>query len=278
MNTGRVLVATDFTTQSIAALRYATYVANRLNTRIDLVHVAEKKHLREQAENRTAYKSLLETIYENLEKIKMESGAAFRISEHVLLSERSFYEEIIDYGVEHAFDLCCLGVSSSMNHDLGDNTEQLVKQADFPIFTCREVKEPVQFKNLLLPIDLTGYTTEKIDRIIKFAKHFEATIHLLAVSEFLEELMKNVSVLSEKLNDAEKQIKAEGLKCTTEIIKNDFVNNSISEYAEEIDADLLVIMSKKENRISELLLGSRVNKVISKSKIPVLSFRPLTEL
>lgn len=273
----RILVATDFTDQSIAALHYATYIANKLNARIDLVHVAEKKMLRDAAEDKSAYKKLLEEIYRKLEKIKTESGAAFRISEHVLLSEVAFYEEIIEYGVEHAFDLCCLGVSSSLKQQLGDNTEHLVKKADFPILTCREVKEPVQFKNLLLPIDFTEYTSDKVERIINFAKLFDATVHLLAVSEFFEELMRNDSVLKERLDDAAIQMRSAGLKCTTEIIKNDFVNNSITDYAEEIDADLLVIMSKKENRIFELFLGSRINKVIAQSKIPVLSFRPLTE-
>ncbi|MBC8045475.1 MAG: universal stress protein [Fimbriimonadaceae bacterium] len=274
MNGKRILAATDFTEQSLAALEYAVYIANRLNARIDLVYVAEKKIVREKVEDKIAYKSKLENIYQQLEQVKIKSGAAFRISDHVIFSDKSFYEEIIDYGTEHAFDLCCLGVSSSAKHTLGDNTEQLVKTADFPILTCREVKRPIQFKNLLLPIDLTIYTNEKVDRIIQFAKQFDAVIHLLAVSEFFEELINNASVLNEKMEHAAQQIRNEGLKCVTEIIKNDYVNNSILEYAEEIDAELLVIMSKQENRILELFLGSRVNKVIGQSKIPVLSFRP----
>jgi nucleotide-binding universal stress UspA family protein len=48
-------------------------------------------------------------------------------------------------------------------------------------------------------------------------------------------------------------------------------------YAEEIDADLLVIMSHAENKFNQLLFGSRINKVISHSAMPVLSFRPEDE-
>lgn len=275
----RILVATDFTEQSIAALQYAVYMANRLDGHIDLVHVAEKNKLRTKVEDKAEYKAKLENIYHQLDEIKRTSGATFRISVHVLFSELSFYEEIVDYGVDHAFDLCCVGVSSSAKHDLGDNTEQLVKKADFPIFTCREVKDPLQFRNLLLPIDLTAHTTEKVERMLNFAREFDATIHLLGVSEYLEELINNASLLKEKLESAAKQIRNAGLKCTTEMIKNDFVNHSVLEYAGEIDADLLVIMGKSENVIMELLRGgSRVNKVVSQAKIPVLSFRPQDEI
>jgi nucleotide-binding universal stress UspA family protein len=273
----RILAATDFKEASIAALSYAVYIANRANARIDLLHVVEKKTLRDKVEDKTVYKQKLEAIYKQLEDVKLNSGAAFRISEHVIISDESFYEEVVDFGVTHAFDLCCLGVSSSAKHALGDNTELLVKKADFPILTCRSVKIPRQFKNILLPIDLTSYTNEKVERIIQFAKTFDSTIHLLAVSEFLEEITRNASVLTERLQLAAEQVKGAGLKCTTEVIKNDFVDHAITGYADEIDADLLVIMSRQENRIVELLLGSRVNKVIAQSKIPVLSFRPVDD-
>ncbi|MBC8172986.1 MAG: universal stress protein, partial [Chitinophagales bacterium] len=212
-----------------------------------------------------------------LEELKVKSGAAFRISEHVIITDENFYDVIIDYGVAHACDLCCLGVSSSIKHALGDNTEHLVKKADFPILSCRDVKRPVQFKNLLLPIDLSENTKEKVDRIIKFAIQFDATIHLLGVTEFFEELTRSTSAIDVNLDEAAQEIRGAGLKCTTEIIKHDYVSHSIIGYAEEIDADLLVIMSKQGNKINkiiELLLGSRVNKVIAQSKIPVLSFRP----
>ena len=58
------------------------------------------------------------------------------------------------------------------------------------------------------------------------------------------------------------------------MIRHDMVNNSIKIYASEIDADLLVIMSHGENKFNQLIFGSRINKVISHSDIPVLSFRP----
>ena len=61
------------------------------------------------------------------------------------------------------------------------------------------------------------------------------------------------------------------------MIRHDMVSNSILLYADEIDADLLVIMSHAENKFNQLIFGSRINKVISHSTIPVLSFRPEDE-
>lgn len=273
----RILAATDFNEASLSAIKYAVFIANHTNAKIDLLHVIERRAIKDFKNDKAGYKAHLKSIHEKLEEVKISSGAAFRISDHVIITDEDFYSVIVDYGVEHALDLCCLGVSSSAKHSLGDNTEILVKKADFPILTTRTVKEPIQFKNLLLPIDISKYTNEKVERIINFASQFDSTIHLLGVSEFFEELTRNTSAIKEDLENAAKEIRKNGLQCTTEIIRTDYVENSISDYADEIEADLLVIMSKQENRIFELILGSRVNKVIGQSKIPVLSFRPVEE-
>ena len=116
-----------------------------------------------------------------------------------------------------------------------------------------------------------------MERIIRFAKGFDATIHLVAVSEFLEEFISSKTALEEKMEEAAETIRNHGLKCTTEMIRHDMVSNSILLYADEIDADLLVIMSHAENKFNQLIFGSRINKVISHSTIPVLSFRPEDE-
>ena len=44
--------------------------------------------------------------------------------------------------------------------------------------------------------------------------------------------------------------------------------------AEEIDADLVVIMTEQEPSITGLLMGSYATRVINGSKIPVMTIRP----
>ncbi|HMX04025.1 MAG TPA: universal stress protein [Chitinophagales bacterium] len=274
----RILVPTDFSQPSYAALQYAIYIANRTDSRISLIHFADRAELKEKGGSIAGYKEVLRALDQQLQDMKNASGAAFRMHAEVISTTQSIADEISDYGLKIDAVMACLGTAGKSarksSHSLGDNTGKLVKSVDFPVLTCRNVKEPIRFRNFLLPIDLTKYTTEKVERIIRFAQGFEATIHLVAVSEFLEEYFTSREALGEKMEEAAETIRKSGLKCTTEMIRHDMVNNSIKIYASEIDADLLVIMSHGENKFNQLIFGSRINKVISHSDIPVLSFRP----
>jgi len=274
----QIFVPTDFSTASAAALQYAIYIANRTNSRIHLVHFANRDSLMGKKNTAAAYKKNLRALEGRLEDMKNFSGAAFRIETHVITTSESILPLIHDYGLQIGAALACIGTfgadSKPSKNTLGNNTEKLVKSLAFPVLTCSEVKAPIQFKNFLLPIDLTKYTSEKVERIIRFAKGFDATIHLVAVSELLEEFISSRAALEEKMEEAADVIRKHGLKCTTEVIRHDVVSNSILTYAAEIDADLLVIMSHAENKFNNLIFGSRINKVISHAEIPVLSFRP----
>lgn len=278
----RILVPTDFSAPSYAALQYAIYIANRTKSRIYLIHFADRSALKQEGGGTIAgYKAQLRACEERLSAVKNSSGAAFRIHAEVVTTTQSIADEISDYGLRIDATMACIGASGAdskkSDHSIGDNTEKVVKSVDFPVLTCREVKEPLAFRHFLLPIDLTKYTIEKVQRIMRFARSFDATIHLVAVSEYFEEILTSRTTLADKMEEAAEIIRKGGLKCTTEMIRHDMVNNSIQLYADEIDADLLVIMGHEENRINQLLFGSRVNKVISHAKVPVLSFRPEEE-
>lgn len=277
----RIFVPTDFSKASNAALQYAIYIANRTNAVIDLVHFAKRDDLLQKSEGAAEYKKKLLALEKKLQDMKNKSGAAFRINEVVITTTESVSSEIQDYGLKIHAELACIGTfgsdSKPSKFNLGNNTEKLVRSVDFPVLTCRAVKESINFKNLLLPIDLTKHTHEKVERIIRFAQNFDSTIHLVAVSEFMEEFISSKEELLNRMEEAAETIRKNGLKCTTEMIRHDTVSNSVLLYAQEIDADLLVVMSHAENRFNQLLFGSRINKVISHSPIPVLSFRPSEE-
>ncbi len=277
----RIFVPTDFSKASAAALQYAIYIANRTNAVIDLVHFAKRDALMNKTENTAEYKRKLIALEKKLTDFKNKSGAAFRIHAEVITTTESIATDIQEYGVGIQAELACMGTfgsdSKPSKFNLGNNTEKLVRSVDFPVLTCRTVKEPIKFKNLLLPIDLTKHTQEKVERIIHFAQNLDSTIHLVAVSEFLEEFISSKEDLLNRMEEAAETIRKNGLQCTTEMIRHDTVSNSVLLYANEIDADLLVVMSHAENRFNQLLFGSRINKVISHAPIPVLSFRPSEE-
>jgi nucleotide-binding universal stress UspA family protein len=274
-----VLVPTDFSDESFAALEYAVYYANRTDAQIRLLHIAEKDELRNKVESTSAYKERILEVQESLRNFKNRSGGGFRIQSDLIISNDPVSEIILQYAANLHIELCCLGTSGKRSEGsksgLGANTEKLIKEAAFPILSCRKHPSAIQFKNILLPIDLTQHTNEKVERIILFARTFNSTIHLLAVSEFLEEFTFSRKELLERLEEAAGFIRSEGIKCYTEVIRYDYVSKSVTDYAEEIHADLLVVMAEQQALISEFIFGSRTNRVVAQSPIPVMSFRPM---
>lgn len=274
--TGLVLVPTDFTEASVAALEYAVYYSNRTNAHIHLIHVANRSLLRKNVADTKEYRLRIRKKQRQLKQMKNASGGAFRISDFLVISDKDTADILLEYKTDMHILACCIGASgnsSSGMNDLGENANKLISNATFPVMTCRTVRHPIRFRNLLLPIDLTRNTHEKIDLILRFAREFDCHIHLLAVSEFLEEWTVTKKQLLRRLEDAADHIRKEGLRCSTEVIRHDYVSNSVIEYAEEIKADALVVMAGKQKPFSKLLFGSRTGKVIAGSTIPVISFR-----
>lgn len=273
-----ILVPTDFSKAAFSALEYGIYIANRRDRPIYLLHIADKSKLRDKVESPADYRNRLQSITNRLENLKNNSGGAFRISIHLVISDNTAHEEILAFGEKYQVSLCCMGTFgaafSASKIRIGSNTGKIVSSAPFPVLTSFTTLKPIGFRNLLLPIDLTRHTNEKVDRIIYFAKDFEAKVHLLATSEFLEELTTSDDKLIERLEEAATQVRNQGLRCSTEIIRHDAVSNSVTIYANEIQADLIVIVAGHQNWFTQWIFGNRTNKVIMHADIPVLSFRP----
>lgn len=50
--------------------------------------------------------------------------------------------------------------------------------------------------------------------------------------------------------------------------------NLVLDYGHEVEADLILIMSKAELSMKEFFIGTVAQRIINESDIPVLSFRP----
>jgi nucleotide-binding universal stress UspA family protein len=83
-------------------------------------------------------------------------------------------------------------------------------------------------------------------------------------------LNRNLSQVSEFIN-------SKGINCSTELIEissSASFSGSIVKYTEDINADLIMIMTKGEDNLDLNFLGSNARKLINKSDIPVMSIRP----
>ena len=69
-------------------------------------------------------------------------------------------------------------------------------------------------------------------------------------------------------------IEAYRIKVYSELVHGNDISKEIINYAEKIDADLIVIMTQQEIYWTEMFIGFAAQEIINNSDIPVLSIRP----
>ena len=80
--------------------------------------------------------------------------------------------------------------------------------------------------------------------------------------------MSQVKSIFDKL-ELKSQIKL--LKTKNDI---DIMANEINDYADDINADLIVIMTRQETKLQKFFVGSMAIKLIRKSTVPIMCISP----
>ena len=71
-------------------------------------------------------------------------------------------------------------------------------------------------------------------------------------------------------------IKGKRVSCTIKTLAGENIAQLIIDYANEVEADLIMIMSQQELNFKELFfIGTTAQKIVNLSDIPVLSIRPM---
>jgi nucleotide-binding universal stress UspA family protein len=269
-----LLVAVDFSKNSIHALEYAIVYANKLGASLHLIWV-DSSHINEDmadtiaGELRIESKALLDSL------VKEYQGQTPDGKIHLILRRGKVYQEVAKAAQKIGADMIFAGthgVSGYEQYWIGSNAYRIVAQAPCPIVTIRSQYEiHPNIKNFLLPLDSTLETKEKLPMVAQLARNFDATIHLLEVYNTpIGLIRKRISKFSE---EAVKCLSDKNVSFVVEKIEADNVAVSIQKYAESHDIDLISIMTDQGTTSANKFLGAYSQQLINNSVIPILSVR-----
>lgn len=139
---------------------------------------------------------------------------------------------------------------------------------------------------ILVPVDLTEVGKKAINTATLFAKKFDSKVWLISVvekpkipffEEFPDEERQAILSLHDKikekannlLNEYRNQLKDKGINVDYQILEGDIVE-SILDFSEKINPDLIVMPSHQKSDIELKAIGSISLRVASKSKYPIL--------
>ncbi len=283
MELKRILVPTDFSETSIAAMRSAAFFARKFNSELLLLHVFETPEFHASIED-------LETALDKVVKERVEERLQQLISEHEELQGLSVLP-LIEPGRTHKVinaiaeaegcDLIVMGTHGSTGLSnperfiLGSNAYRVVNASRVPVLTIRR-KTPIrEINNIVLPIDLSRETLQKEKAAVQLARLFGATLHVVTVIGFFSEYNPKVDDLIIEQQKFTERLEKEGIPYVEARIEYRDIADSIIDYAVDNLADLILIMTRQENLVEEFFLGSTARKIISRSPVPVLSIQPV---
>ena len=127
-------------------------------------------------------------------------------------------------------------------------------------------------KSIVLPIDSTLDTREKVPFTINMAKALGADIHILALyTTSLKAVQRKVD---NHARQVQKAITDAGINHYLEGVHAENITNASIDYAIKVNADLIAIMTEQETNASNILLGPYAQQMVNHSPVPVLSIQP----
>jgi nucleotide-binding universal stress UspA family protein len=282
INIKRILVPTDFSEISFTALDYAAMVAKKFNAKITLLHVYENAEHQSAPGQLVDIKVLIQRgLAEKMQHIINTNPTYLAVKIEPLIIEGKSYREILSAAEKVNADLIVMGTHGSAGlknlgkYVLGTNAFRTVHESPCPVITIRKGAKKAVCTNILLPLSVDKETGEKVDYAIEWAKTFNAKIHVLAVTEMIDEFVADVQKLNDLVADTEQKLRKEKIDFTSKTFRNSTLSKTIFAHAKKMQCDLIFIMSKNDSGIGEFFVPAADRKIIGESEINVFNMRPI---
>ncbi len=269
-----IIVGIDFSDCSLNALEHAAHLAYK--TKHDLLMVFVNNP------NRST------TILSG--EVDIITEAKQRLSELVNKYNKKYPEVSFSYNIREGkvFDRICAqatevdafivvvgthGASGFEEFWIGSNAQKIVSMTPCPILTIRHSREiSTDLKTIVFPIDSTLETRQKAPITTDLALAFGAKVHILKLySTSVEAVRATVDAYARQVKD---YFDTSDVDTIIEEREADNITNTTLEYAREVGANLISIMTEQEKTTLNWFLGTFANQMINHSEIPVLSVRP----
>ena len=277
MTTSKILVPIGFSEQSIVALGQAFNLAKIKNSDVVLLSVIEGQSMIQSLFLDDKSDELKVKVKSKLEDIASVYSAKYSVDIDIMVAKGRVYEEVNKVADMISADLIVMGTNgvNSKSKFIGSNAEKVVRLSKCPVITIKGKSHRDGCKNIILPLDLEKQTKEKVTYALEYARYWDATIRIVSVVlrdniEVRTKLIKNIKQVEQFILDA-------GVKCTSEIIEGEKKRNLgdfIFDYEKKFDADIIMIMTKKEELTLSNNISVTARYIINNSDIPVMSIRP----
>jgi len=275
-----ILYATDYSKNSVAALKYAHKMSEQLETRLVIAHVFDYPTIlgMERLDQPLPHleKDAFKLHRSKLEKFCTEHmGKAWVVPNIQLeaVKNKTVLKGIIATADEwHAY-LIVVGVKGERGlreSIMGSTTKHLIEKAPCPVLAIPLDADYNPIKTIVYGTDFENEDIYAIRKLVEMAKHFDAEIKVVHITT-KKELDKANQMVGFK-NRLLQKVEYERMEFVHLVSENIF--DTLRMYLGEVRADMVVLLEReKVGVIKKWFHRDLVKKMESYGTIPLLSFR-----
>lgn len=268
-----ILVATDFSETAKNAVNYAAEVAKVTNAKLILFHVYHDPIYLAEIPIMPPIDEIKDDCIDCLKKIEKEIHQKF--GNKLILECVCKYgfpvDEINQYAKESNVDMIVMGMEGTSylsEKIIGNITTSLFKKAYCPVLAVDRQVRFKSIKNIVLASDYKDTESKAVlTPLIEVAKLFDSKIFILNVVQELETITTvGKAVEGIKINNA-----LDSVKHSFHYSKSDDVIESINDFVEEHEIDLVVMIPRAHSPLHNLFHESNCKRMAFHSKVPLLA-------
>jgi nucleotide-binding universal stress UspA family protein len=269
----QIIVAIDFSKTSLNALAFGIHIANKAKADVQMVWVDnttseevvfEGFAHEERNEKVALLKELLEKHSKSLKGGKLDyKTRKGKVYIEIAQQAKSVSADLIITGTH--------GVSGFEEFWIGSNAYRVVTNAPCPVITLRHDYKVGDVRKIVIPIDSSQETRQKIPVAANFSQLFDSEIHILSLySTPLKSLQKRVDNYARNVADF---LQERNIRYVSVVKESENITRTTIDYAEAVNADLIAIMTEQETTTANIFLGPYAQQMVNNSPVPVLSMR-----
>jgi nucleotide-binding universal stress UspA family protein len=279
-HSSKILIPVDFSETSQLAIRHGAFTAQLTKGDVYLLHVVNAQYMAQNlfvpmvtfSSNNNIENKAEEKLAQLAEEVKNEYG----IRTECIIKTGNPSAEIVATAKEIEASLIVMGTHGYSPLEelvIGSVALKVLTKSLCPTMAMSSEATHKGYNKILLPIDTSAHTRQKVNYTLEMARRFSATVHAVAILGTGEEDEKPSIELI--LHQIHKLAQEKGVAFHSDVLSN--VKNRATatvNYTEKVGADLMVIMTDQDAEISGFFLGPYAQQVIHLSKIPVIAIKP----
>lgn len=270
-----ILVPTDFSKHAENALKVAAQIAKKNNGEIILLHMLELS---------TSGNDALQTSHEIPELMFFKNAAVAKLEElenasylndikvSTIVQFSMAFDGIMENAKKHHADLVVMGSHGASGfHEMfvGSNAEKVVRNSEIPVLVIKKEEEDFKVDKLTFASDFSDEIRKPFEKVVDFAKYFNAHINLLHV--ITPNNFSTTRAAEEKVRNFIEEFHFSDY--STHIYNDINVEKGILHFAKDSNSDVIAVCTHGRKGLAHFLNGSISEDLVNHAKRPVIAFK-----